>query len=515
MFFWVWGRGRSPPRWATIFVGANGRSLLLDWSIIIFTVIIFFTGLTGINFANSFWGNLTRSNGVFLWLHFIVWFFLIITTFKEKRDYIHLFVCAVIGATLASFTAVGQNFLPLSWQSLSGGGVIGNRAIAAGYFLAAAGLAVYLFVEEQSKRRWIYFSAAIWLIFAVLYSGTRGAFLGLIAGVAVGLVSSLFFLSKKLKIAVGAVLATICIVLASLAVVGYKTSWLEVHLPKVNSLVNISRWQTGTGSTRLLAWGSAWQGIKEKPILGWGWGNYDAIFTKYYNPQFLKFSFAETVWDKPHNWLLEIWTSSGVAGLTSYLSIFAAAAYLIFRKKEKGASKIILLSTLAGYLTQSFFLFESTNTLILFFLILAAASIDCHFDSREDKSLSRSLNSTCHSDVRGGISVQPLAQIVISNEERNLYPNSRTDRDLSLWLEMTKRRIGIIIVNGNFKRVKSVLTVLSILILVSSLFEYNYLPLKASVYLQRAHNAIDAQTWTKNTDLAVSIPAKIQPEILV
>ena len=77
------------------------------------------------------------------------------------------------------------------------------------------------------------------------------------------------------------------------------------------SLTNTS-FSSGTSETRLMAWQSAWQGIKERPFQGWGLGNYEIVFNKYYNPKFLKYGFTETVWDKPHNWLLEIGVTAGI-----------------------------------------------------------------------------------------------------------------------------------------------------------------------------------------------------------
>ena len=68
-----------------------------------------------------------------------------------------------------------------------------------------------------------------------------------------------------------------------------------------------------------MIWNISWQGVKERPILGWGQDNFSFVFTKYYNPQM----YAQEPWfDRSHNVFLDWLVAAGVVGLIAYLYLF-------------------------------------------------------------------------------------------------------------------------------------------------------------------------------------------------
>ncbi|MBI5023209.1 MAG: O-antigen ligase family protein [Candidatus Magasanikbacteria bacterium] len=351
----------------------------LDWSILTFLAIITLTSLIGANPSNSFWGNQARANGVFVWIHFGAFYFLLISFFRSHNAFAGLdakvkakshsfFLTAVIVAVLASFTALFSNLLPESWRSISGGGLIGNRAFLASYLILAVGVSLYLFVKYENKWRWSFLMVAVLFFYTVIDTGNRGALLGIVMGIFFGLTLYLFFIrNKKIKIWSAISLIIFCSLLLIFFIFKDRPI-LQKNIPSISSLANISL-SSGTARTRILAWQSAWQGIKERPFQGWGWGNYGVVFDKYYNPLFLKYGFSETVWDKPHNWLLEIGVTSGVFGIIGYLAILFFAGYYLLRGKN-----FILFATIVAYFIADLFLFETTNGLILWFLLLAFIS---------------------------------------------------------------------------------------------------------------------------------------------
>lgn len=423
----------------------------LDWSLVIFFLVISVTAFTGVNISNSFWGNQARANGIFTWLHFGAWYFLFGRYFSEKKDWNKLLFLAVGVAVLVSSTIFFQHSLPLAWQSDAGGGIIGNRAFAAAYLLVAFGLALALTFSYNGQYRYWSLAPVLILLAAIFWTGNRGATIGLIAGVISGLAAAVFMVKNKrfsrLALIFLSLILIVTIGLATLAA----TKTLSVYFPNLAGVINIENFTSGTGETRLMAWQIAWQGVKERPITGWGWSNYDVTFNKYFNPHFLKYNFTETVWDKPHNWLLEIGNNSGVLGLVSYLSIFGSACYYLLRKgksRDYHVSPIIgsvFLGTLVGYLVTDFFLFETSNTLLLFFLSLA-------YIAREFS----------------------VPQIVVSPAR---------------WLAV-----------GRF------LWIPYVLFLPVSLFSFNYLPLKASYYLSQARAADVSATWSLAAEKALAVP---------
>ncbi|MCX6779085.1 MAG: O-antigen ligase family protein [Candidatus Magasanikbacteria bacterium] len=425
----------------------------LDWSILVFLAVIIITSLTGANLSNSFWGNQSRANGVFTWLHFSVFYFLLKTYFQEKKDWYIFLVLNIIVAFFVSLISFFPQILPTAWQSISGGGIIGNRAFLAAYLVLAIGLAAYLFFVYQNKWRFLFLGTGLINFVALYLTGNRGSLVGLAVGVGAGLIVALFTSStKKIKIISGSILVGLGVLFLVLFFLSQNVSF-QNKMPRLTHLFNLTNYTSATGETRLMAWQIAWEGIKMHPVLGWGWGNYNIVFDKYYNPQILKYSFSETVWDKPHNWLLEVGNGAGVMGMVSYLAILFFAFYYLFKKTNKSFSKIeklIFFSILVAYLVQDLFLFETSNGLFLWFIFLALISTNWRISSNQ------------------------FFNTVISP-------------------------------------IKKIIFCLLLLTVCLSLYYFNFLPLKTSYYLQKATSG-DVVSWSQNVSKALQVKSAVTNE---
>src|SRR3989344_3161257 len=347
----------------------------LDWAVVIFWGILVVTAITGVNFNNSFFGNQSRAQGVILWLHFGVFYWLLKSAWREKNDWQRYLKATVIIAVLVGVTAILQNYLPATWLGDLGprlSGIIGNPAFLAAYIILPAFLALSLvFKLGRYYERWFWLAVAI-LEAAILWgTGIRGAILGAVIGALGALAMAMFVLKKNQRLVAA-------IVLAALLFTGATTIMLA-RLPKaqekVPSLIGIANIQnitkTSTAQTRLMAWQIAWQGFKNFSLFGIGVGHHEVIFNQYYNPKLLRYGFKETIWDKPHNWLLELAVSAGIFGVLAYLAVYAAAVQALLRKarqeitsKDKWA-QIILAGGLLAYFIQNLFLLYQCNYLPL------------------------------------------------------------------------------------------------------------------------------------------------------
>ncbi len=369
-----------------------------------------------------------------------------------------------------------------------------------------------MYLTATLKGRWRYGLgiAAIILLAALFHLGTRGAQVGLFAGiitVAAGLVwqfarrdrPSIPSFAKEGQsqpplssadrrpseegeragrglaswLAMAAV-AFVVVLFISLIIFAQRPEFRQ-KFPRLADRFNYHQLVSGTGETRLMAWKIAWQGIKEKPFLGWGPENYTIIFNKYYNPQFLKHSFTETVWDKPHNWLLEIGTSAGIVGIISYLGIFVVAGWSIL-KRRSGESRIVLLATLVAYFVANLFLFETSNSLLLWFLILAFISSQ----QQESKAVDSETSP-------------PVLSSAEERKNREPSPSQRRGQgEVSHW------------------RLLSLAPFTFLLFIL--IWKYNIIPLRASYYLSRAHNALDAGVWSDNAVKTLFVPVTFRGE---
>lgn len=449
IFLLLWARGEKTIK----------RFNFLDWSILIFLIILTVTAVAGINFSNSFWGNEARANGVFTWWHFGIFYFLLVNTFKENKDWMRLFSLIVAVGAVAALTSIFPSLLPASWVSNSGGGIIGNRAFLAYFLSPLVGLGMYLFLKETSPWHWPYLGAVALYIVTLILVNNRGAFLGLAIGILAGLIAAVLILPrKKYKFIVGVTVFTALFCAIGLFFILQNTS-LGARFPRLYARAQFYI-SSGTGATRIMAWTSALKGVKERPLSGWGMGNYEIVFSKYYSPLFLKYGFSETVWDKPHNWLLEIGMASGILGVAGYVFIYAAAIFFLFTPCGSspvgrrplaacGRGYLILFSILSAYFIQSLFLFETTNTLLVWFLILAFISAT-------------------------------RSAVLQSAEKKKYLP-------------------------------RQAVLVVAVIVVIFSLYRFNFIPLRSSYYLRQAEKSANLNDWIFNANKALDESRSARP----
>jgi tetratricopeptide (TPR) repeat protein len=123
--------------------------------------------------------------------------------------------------------------------------------------------------------------------------------------------------------------------------------------------------------TRLIAWKMAWNGVKERPILGWGQENYIGLYTVNRIPAFE----GQAMVDRAHNVLIDWMITAGLLGLFSYLLILGYALYylreLYLQALISRAVFITLFTSVVVYFIQNLFTFDTINTYLLFFTLLA------------------------------------------------------------------------------------------------------------------------------------------------
>ncbi|MDP1709762.1 MAG: O-antigen ligase family protein, partial [Candidatus Komeilibacteria bacterium] len=351
---------------------------LLDYLLLLFVGLSLLSSILGVEWNRSFWGDQSRVQGVFTLIHFTAFYFLVRQFFISHKDWHKALVAVCLVGVLSSLVAwLGpvlpwlNNFVP-SDPRLNG--LIGNPIFFANYLQLLIFLSLFShFYFKEKSWCWLWLFAAVIIFITLLGTQTRGPLVGLVVGIAVFLV--LFILTQtNRQIKFGAVI--IGLVVAGFLTAGYTIPSVRQVVPDRLQFIFAISPDEGTAQTRLMAWQIAIDGWKEHPYLGVGPESYQDTFDHHYNPNFLQFSFAETVWDQPHNYALEILSSRGAIGLASYLAIIIAALAYLYQawKRESDKSKrlafIFLLSGLAAYVSQLMFSFETSNSWQLWFLFL-------------------------------------------------------------------------------------------------------------------------------------------------
>ncbi|HBH71669.1 MAG: hypothetical protein UU88_C0002G0046 [Parcubacteria group bacterium GW2011_GWC1_42_11] len=342
-----------------------------------FLGIITLSAIFGENPTKSFWSNFERMEGVVTYFHLFAYFIVASTVLTVRgfwRPYLNLHLFA--GVIMAIYGVLQwSGGLDIVQDGMRVNGTLGNAAYLGTYalfniFLAGFFMARESFTTTGERARVAIYGAIILLQTFVLYhTATRGAMLGLLAGIGLStLLVAIFEREKKIlrNGAIGVLFATALFVGGFIAM---RDAQFVKDSPVLSRFAAISFTEQTTKS-RFMVWNMAYQGFKERPVLGWGMENFNYVFNKYYNPKMYD---QEQWFDRAHNVFFDWLIAGGLPALFAYISLFACAIYCIWRRADELSivEKSVLTGLLGGYFFQNLFVFDNITSLIYFGTILA------------------------------------------------------------------------------------------------------------------------------------------------
>jgi len=347
----------------------------------LFVISLTISSILGGHFAYSFWSNFERMDGLVNWLHIILYVIVLLGIFKNKEQWYGFFKISLFSAIITALIALGQR-LGWSFVMASTGGVrltalMGNAAYVASYLMLHSFLAIYLLKVEWRKVIWRYFyiGSLILFIFILISTQTRGAFLGLLVFAVLFVLGYLLVQRKdRNKFYYGALILLIAIfTFVTLLFTQKQATWVK-DVSLFSKISNISLSDT-TAQSRLMIWRNSLEGVKEKPIFGWGEENFIYVFNKYFPIEIFHDTGSEVWFDRPHNILVQHLVQGGIVGFILYLSVFFYLIYLLYKKYLKDKNEwffsLFWSAFLLSFLVHDLFIFDSVNTNIILYLILA------------------------------------------------------------------------------------------------------------------------------------------------
>lgn len=336
-------------------------------------VVMLFANLFGKDPSMSFWSNFERMDGYVTLIHVFLYLIVLgsmLTTKKHWSAFLHTTLgVAVIVALygLSQYASLEYNGRMDSF--------LGNSAYLAIYMFFHIFIAFWLFIENRSGvLRGIYSLLVLLFLFALFESGTRGTVIGLVAGATVMVAYIALFGAKYPEFRRYAAGAFALLIVAAGGFYLARDSAFIQERPNFARIANIDL--ASDLEVRGTIWGMAWQGIQERPLLGWGHGNFNYIFNEQYDP----FLYNQEQWfDRVHNIFLDWLVAGGVLGLVAYLSIFASCVYYLIivplRRPDEQTFTVlergVLIGMLAGYLTHNLVVFDNIVSYIFFAVVLA------------------------------------------------------------------------------------------------------------------------------------------------
>jgi len=363
---------------ADIFLNRSWRPRLTPLSAAVFISILVLSvsSFFGANLSKSLWDLIDRGTGLVLLWHLLA-LFLIIKSLKG-RDVVSLKWFAELNVAtggVISIIALIQRFggWPASLLASASPSVafapFANSPFLAAYLMLIFFLGSWLITEtKRGASRWAIILTVILNLVVLFLTGNRSAIIGLVTGL---IVLTLYSLFKK-EFIYSIIAGIVIISLGSVTAVFLKTQnnpiWLNV--PGISRFASHSTYLNLTHRT--FAWEIAWKAFKEKPVLGWGWGNFDVAFWQYHDPEQQEARINYFYWsgyNKPFNVPLEYLVSGGIFGLLSYLAIFVTAFYNLIKIRNPAAP--LLISIFTAYFVNNLAIFDTIATYPLFFGLLA------------------------------------------------------------------------------------------------------------------------------------------------
>jgi O-antigen ligase/tetratricopeptide (TPR) repeat protein len=291
-------------------------------------------------------------------------------------------------------------------------GGLGNSSYLGIYSLIHIFIAGLLVVSLTSAKKftqaWFryvtYICIALFNIIVLYNTGTRGSFVGLVGGLFVATIIPLWaIMIRKIEVAnsTARYVKRTAIILALLIVLGVSSLGLAKNTDFVKKSDLLSRFSSlitldvkevfeTQGKARVMLWGMAWEGVKERPVLGWGQDNFPFVFAKYYDPKM----YGQEQWfDRTHNVFFDWLIAGGILALVGYIVLFIALVYVLWKKTTLDLNpltnvleKSVITGLLVGYFIHNLFIFDNLVSYIFFVFMLALAhSLSCGNSGEQSK----------------------------------------------------------------------------------------------------------------------------------
>ena len=355
----------------------NFRSRLF-WALVLFLSIATLSAIFGANFSRSFWSKNERMTGLLMLYHCLAFYLVVSSLFKRKWEWRKFFLVSIFIASVVSIMAIFEHYKVPGFEfSQKGGATLGNTSFLGTYLLFNLFLALYLFFREE-KAHWrlfeVFFIGLGW--FTSYLSSARAVTYAFGVSFFVIFLFWLAFQPKRRRLReLGKVSLILFFVLFVIAVV------LLCHH---GTFVQNEFVRMAGSKARPTVWASAWDGFKERPLLGWGPENFDFPFLKYFNPNLFLPGYGGEIWfDRAHNIVFDSLVETGILGFSAYLLVFAVLFYLLWRnyfrekKREKETGEKpdfwlpAIFSTLFwAYFLQNLTVFDMVGSLMMFYLVL-------------------------------------------------------------------------------------------------------------------------------------------------
>ncbi len=355
------------------------RSWVL-YALTAFVLLIGVSDMLGANPAKSLWSNYERMEGWVTLVHLLALFVVTTSALSNEKMWRRLWYTSIGVSVLIGFYGI---FQLMGWIVINQGGLrldatFGNAIYLGIYMLFHLFLTALMWANtwREGNHHWatsVGFGCIMALqAFILFFTASRGAMLGVIGGAFLSALLLVILASQSRyawRASVGVV--TGIIALSGLFFLVKDAAFMQRITP-LQRLASISLTET-TIASRFMNAGMAIEGIKERPLFGWGQENYNIIFNKHYNPNM----FGQEQWfDRTHNIIFDWLVAGGLIGLIAYALIYVATLWSLWRSGAFTVTERSLLTgVLAAYMFTILFVFDNITSYLMFILVIGYISV--------------------------------------------------------------------------------------------------------------------------------------------
>jgi len=295
----------------------NGK---LMWLVLAFLAWSWLSAALGVNYFKSITGNFYRNDGLITLIHLVLLFF-ILTLLITKKLVKKLLFAFCFPAILLSLWVITEAFLYFGfgyksvniWEDSGFGAAFGNPNFLAGYLLVTLPITYYQSFKSDEKTQKLWVVGIIAQVVGIYLTRAWSAYFGVLGLVAIVFLTQ--FKSKK-KIVVS-LFSLLFLTLTLFFVRDFSQNYIPNRI-------------TAESRERIFVKGLL--ALKERPITGWGWANFDIAFDSIDWP--IKFD-KDAYVDKAHASILEVAVTTGTVGLFLYLSIIYITTVTLMKQKGR------------------------------------------------------------------------------------------------------------------------------------------------------------------------------------
>ena len=256
---------------------------------------------------------------------------------------------------------------------------LGHSNYLGNFLLYITPLSLGLALTLRGRTRLLALTGAGLCLLGIVFTGTRGAWLGIVAGMGVfvfsertGLLSAITGATK------GQVMRRAVIALLTVGLVGLVISMSQASHSIVARAKSFAT-EGFTGAGRTILWRDSLKMLPAVALLGTGPEGFRKAFLAYKSKDLARLA-PTTNNENPHNSYLDALISYGLPGAALYFAMIASAFSLFVKARrdtDRRMSLVItgLLSSFVAVLVHNFFIYNQIATGLYFFGFLALAQV--------------------------------------------------------------------------------------------------------------------------------------------